>query len=262
MIGGRDPQRGREVCRELSAASSNNSIEFIILDLESADSVRAFVEVVCEKIDELYCLVNNAACFYLSPKITLDGLERTFQTNFLSHIYLTNSLLPLLEKGSGQSRIINVSSAGHLQADKLPDWKFHKEFVDCVKNRFGAYFYSKLCLVAYGWELRNQLKSDSVSVHCVDPGNSETPIYRHFPILNNPVSFCLQKPLRYFLIKTPKEGAQGILHAVLSRKPLPFYIKNIEESNEVNPLIYDSQKWKDLSQECTTLCLGWTKNED
>lgn len=256
LIGARDPQSGEVTCRRLIADSSNKSIEFLRLDLESLASVDEFVDQIYGRVENLFCLVNNAACFYLPPKTTLDGFERTYQTNYLSPFHLTQSLLPLLERGTAQSCIINVSSAGHLQAKRIPDFDYHIGFTDCVKNRFAAYFYSKLCLVAYSWQLKNQLANGSVRVHCVDPGNTETAIFRHFPPLSNRFLFYLQKPLRYFLIKTPEEGAQGILHTILCPKPVPFYIEDTRESENVNPLIYESKKWTALKNRLWTECQG------
>lgn len=55
-----------------------------------------------------------------------------------------------------------------------------------------------------------------VSVVSVDPGNVETRIFRHFPPLSHPVLKLLQWPLRLIVVKTPLEGAQTLLHAVLS----------------------------------------------
>ena len=41
------------------------------------------------------------------------GIETQFATNHVAHYYLTMQLLPLLIK-SGPSRIVNVSSIGHM----------------------------------------------------------------------------------------------------------------------------------------------------
>ena len=53
-------------------------------------------------------------------------------------------------------------------------------------------------------------------MNSVDPGNVETRIYRNFPFLSNPILYALQKPIRLLVMKTPWEGAQGILHALLA----------------------------------------------
>ena len=49
----------------------------------------------------------------------------------------------------------------------------------------------------------------------VDPGSVETPIYRHFPYLQNYFLKALQKPIRYIVIRSPIQGAQTVLHCAL-----------------------------------------------
>lgn len=56
----------------------------------------------------------------------------------------------------------------------------------------------------------------NVIVNAVDPGSVETPIYRNFPQLSNPWLFALQWPIRKIVIKSPKQGAQTLLHALLT----------------------------------------------
>lgn len=57
---------------------------------------------------------------------------------------------------------------------------------------------------------------NSVKVYSADPGNCETKIFRDFPPLSNPIAFALQKPIRYFVIRTPLQGAQTPLHILLN----------------------------------------------
>lgn len=56
----------------------------------------------------------------------------------------------------------------------------------------------------------------NVIVNAVNPGNTETSIYRNFPPLSNPWLYALQWPLRIVLIKSPRQGAQTLLHSVLT----------------------------------------------
>lgn len=53
-------------------------------------------------------------------------------------------------------------------------------------------------------------------MNAVNPGNVETPIYRYFPPLANPWFFALQKPVRLLVVKSPKQGCQTLLHALLT----------------------------------------------
>lgn len=53
-------------------------------------------------------------------------------------------------------------------------------------------------------------------MNAVNPGNVETNIFRKFPQLNNPWWYALQYPVRKILIKSPQQGAQTLLHALLT----------------------------------------------
>lgn len=214
------------------------------LDLASLESVANFARQFQNTNHSIYALINNAGIFYAQPANTIDDIEITFQTNYLGQFLLTLLLLPALRRNTFEennqqlpNRIIFLSSAAHLHISSTPCPKFHGKFEDTPENRFAAYQYSKLYLVLFAHRLNRLLATDSnvLTIHCVDPGNTETSIYRTFPQLSDPVLFAVQKPLRFFIIKTPYEAAQSILHIVLTtdRQP-PFYVKNLIESNEIN----------------------------
>lgn len=139
--------------------------------------------------------------------------------------------MPALKK-YGEGRIINVASEAHKSTIAFPLEEYHTPFIDTAEDRFRAYGYSKFCLILFSQFFQSILKATSkVTIHCVDPGNTETNIYRNFPQLSNPFYYYLQKPIRLFVIKTPNEGAQSVIHALCSENP-PFYIKNLKEYQE------------------------------
>lgn len=234
------------------------TVDIFELNLSSLKSVARFVDNVSNLRKPIYALVNNAGIFYARPGLTVDGIEQTFQVNFLSQYLLTILLLPKLKQYPDNSRVIIVSSKAHQAIDRFPDLELHREFDDCSANRFRAYQYSKFSLVTFAHKLSSILENSSVSVHCVDPENVETNIYRSFPPLSNKLLFYLQKPLRFFLIKTPREGAQGLLYAILSPEVPRFYIvkhySNLDEQQEVNPRVYNpivgDTLWKLSRQLC------------
>lgn len=102
--------------------------------------------------------------------------------------------------------------------------------------------------------LRSLLENSAVSVHCVDPGNTETSIYRTFPPLANRLLFALQAPIRFFVVNTPPEGAQGVLHALRSTDR-PFYVQRATEATLAHhrraddPRVAD-QLWQRTRQLC------------
>uniref|UniRef100_A0A182VR95 Uncharacterized protein n=1 Tax=Anopheles minimus TaxID=112268 RepID=A0A182VR95_9DIPT len=241
------------------------TVDTFVLNLESLASVAEFSENVRNLNKPLYALVNNAGVFFAPPSLTEDKLEHLYQVNYLSHFLLTLRLLPALKQHPYDSRIVNVVSQAHRSVTEVStnaETGFCGPlYPDTAANRFRAYQYSKFCLVQFSYRLSQLLAAscDNPTVHCIDPGNVETAIYRHFPPLANRVFFYLQKPLRILLVKTPHEGAQGILYAVLSEKKAPFYVRKFwdkpgKDLDEINPLVRKEPLadtlWKRSRQQC------------
>ena len=81
------------------------------LDLGDLESVKKFSDnFKYEKID---ILLNNAGIMALPDRTeTVQGFEKQFGVNHISHFLLTNLLLPKV-KESRQARIVNLSSVAH-----------------------------------------------------------------------------------------------------------------------------------------------------
>jgi NAD(P)-dependent dehydrogenase (short-subunit alcohol dehydrogenase family) len=97
--------------------------------------------------------------------VTIDGLETTFQVNYLSHFLLTHLLLGELRRGA-PSRIINASSAAHYNG--------HICFDDlhCSKRcgAFRSYWQSKLAQITFTYRLARLLKGTGIDADCLHPG--------------------------------------------------------------------------------------------
>lgn len=231
ILAGRDADKLKRVQQRLITSTGNSQITIRHLELKSLSSVAAFAQQINADAQPIYALVNNAGIFYAPPALTEDRLEATFQTNFVAPFLLTLLLLPSLRASPDGARIVNLSSKAHLAATDLPNPQFYQPFEDTTTNRFTAYQLSKFYLVLFAYRLHVILEpSSGVSVHCVDPGNVETGIYRSFPPLADPLWFALQKPIRVFCVKTPLEGSQGVLHTLVRRATPPFYLEHLNES--------------------------------
>uniref|UniRef100_A0A0P4VV22 Retinol dehydrogenase 14 n=1 Tax=Scylla olivacea TaxID=85551 RepID=A0A0P4VV22_SCYOL len=106
-------------------------------------------------------------------QVTADGLELTMATNHFGHFLLTNLLLGRL-KESGPSRIINVSSLGHIFAPKfdLNDLAINNDY-----NPSNAYTTSKLCNLLFTRELADKMAGTGVTVNSLHPGIVRTEIF-------------------------------------------------------------------------------------
>jgi NAD(P)-dependent dehydrogenase (short-subunit alcohol dehydrogenase family) len=177
-----DVANGQAAKEEIVAKTGNPRFDFIECDISSMAQVRALAEQVNRDYERLDILVNNAGLTESMRRESADGFEMTMATNFLGPFLLTNLLLDKL-RTSTPARIINIASDAHKMAQGL-DWedidnhkKWHKVNHGCG---FQAYARSKLCLVAFSYDLAEILDGTGVSVYAVSPGYFiKTNIFKH-----------------------------------------------------------------------------------
>src|SRR2546428_2906865 len=195
----RNKERGEAARSEIIRESQNNSVDLLLADLASLESVRQLATEFQKKYSKLHVLINNAGLFNQRRHVTTDGYENTLATNYLAPFLLTNLQLDLL-KTSAPSRIINVSSVGHYNGHiNFDDLNLEKEY-----GGWKAYGQSKLALVLFTHELAKKLKGTGVTVNSVHPGTVATNIWtRPF----GPAGFIVVLPK--FFIKGPAKGGGG-----------------------------------------------------
>ena len=233
------------------------------LDLGSLADVRAFAERVAADgpIDALVC---NAGIQHVAPGLvrTKDGLESTFQVNFLGHFLLANLLLPHMAK---PARIVFVSSGTHdpkqktglpapvyVSAQKLafPD----EEAGDPMKIGLRRYTTSKLCTVYGVHELDRRLRAagvDWIDVNAMDPGMMPgTDLAREYPPWMRLAWDHLLPVLRPFLHNTNSPDRSGRNLAALATGAefdglSGRYFEGIKEIRS-SELSYDEANARDL----------------
>ena len=165
----RSQSKGDLASSEIRRVTGNESVELMIADLASLESVRKFARDFKQSHQKLHVLVNNAGLILGKRTLTPDGLEATFEVNYLSHFLLTHLLLDVL-KASAPSRIVNISSDAHTSG--------HMNFDDlqCERGYGGwkSYCQSKLAQILFTYELAERLKGTGVTVNCLHPGAVRT----------------------------------------------------------------------------------------
>ncbi len=212
IIAGRNPSKGAAAVAAIRKEVPNADVCFEVVDLASLSSVAAFGERLRADRTSLDLLINNAAV--MTPprrKVTADGFELQFGTNYLGHFALTAQLLPLLRKGT-QPRVVNVSSIAARNG--------RINFEDLQSNAgyrpLPVYSDSKLASLMFALEL--QRRSDaagwgltSIAAH---PGISRTDLVPNgagrFSI------FGLVRTLLWFLFQPAAQGALPTLFAATS----------------------------------------------
>ncbi|HYR80888.1 MAG TPA: SDR family oxidoreductase, partial [Thermoplasmata archaeon] len=161
----RSATRGDAARQDIVRDSGNSKVYLEIVDLASEDSTRSFAEEFTRKYPRLDVLINNAGVYKSHREVTPDGLERTFEVNYLSGFLLTHLLLDLLKK-SAPSRIVNVSSRAHSGGTiHFDDLQGEQRY-----GGFGAYGQSKLAQILFTQELARRLQGTGVTVNACHPG--------------------------------------------------------------------------------------------
>src|ERR1700730_11873294 len=161
----RNRAKGEAAQAEIKEESSNDQVDLIVADLSELSQVRRVANEFKQKYSQLHVLINNAGGVNGEHKVTTDGLEFTFATNYLAPFLLTELLLDVL-KASAPARIVNVSSNAHA-LEKI-------DFADLQGTRrykpAKAYGQSKLEQIYFTYELADELKGTGVTVNALHPG--------------------------------------------------------------------------------------------
>jgi len=210
----RSKERGEKSQKEIVKQSGNSSVDLMICDLSSMESIRQFSEEFKKKYKRLDVLVNNAGAVFSRREVTPEGFERTFAVNYLGPFLLTHQLLNLL-KSSAPSRIINVSSGlakdGKVNLDDLQGENITgKKSVSHARSPF--YANTKLMLILYTYELARSLKGSGVTANVLLPGFTATNLGKNSGSLRSSIMFKMVRPMQ----QSAKKGAETSIYLASS----------------------------------------------
>ncbi|MBU1254668.1 MAG: SDR family NAD(P)-dependent oxidoreductase [Alphaproteobacteria bacterium] len=174
ILSGRDGAKLEAAAKEI-AQETGASVETLVCDLASLDSIRAAGKESNARFDTIDLLINNAGVMACPLDRTADGFELQFGTNHLGHFLLTNLLIPLLEKGD-RPRIVNLSSRGHhLDRVHFDDLNY----VEREYDKWEAYGQSKTANILFTVALEERLADKGIHAYAVHPGGIMTNLGRH-----------------------------------------------------------------------------------
>ena len=165
VLVGRNSEKTSATVEQVQEQTGNQEVHSLIADLSSLQAIRQLADDFKAEHQRLDVLVNNAGALMLSRQETVDGIEMTFALNHLSYFLLTNLLLDVL-KSSSPSRIVNVSSDSHHNAQlDFEDLQNQKRY-----RGYKAYGRSKLANLLFTYELARRLEGTGVTVNGLHPG--------------------------------------------------------------------------------------------
>ncbi len=213
-------------------------ISFSFLDLSSLKSVLTFIDDIQQKNNSVDILINNAGIFQKDLVTTENGLESTFQVNYLSQFLLTNKLL---EKGiiASDARILNIVS------ERLEIFPLDKDVLSKPEGGVNwshlipgdsAYARSKLMLLMYSYKLAREAenKYPNMTIRAFHPGGVKTKIYDNLPLgLGKIAKIFMNKPedvaKKIYDLMVDNQGKDVLIGTKLSKDIKKFAI---DEENQ------------------------------
>src|SRR5439155_18803122 len=150
----RDRDKGEGAAEKIKAAAPDARLELGLLDLASLASVRAFAAWLLDHHDHIDLLINNAGVMAPPLQRTADGFELQLGTNHLGHFLLTNVVVDAVV-AAAPSRIVNLSSRGHVRSDIGWDDPHYRSR---PYDKWQAYGQSKTANVLFTVELDRRLR--------------------------------------------------------------------------------------------------------
>ena len=175
VILARDEAGLQAAASDLTAAADGGTVGTVACDLGSLESVRQTAETIAARYPQLHVLVNNAGVWLPERRETADGLEATFQVNYLSHFLLTDLLLDNL-RASAPSRIVNVASTHRGVKLDFDDLMMERKYA-----AVGSMARTKLAMVLFTKTLARELAGSGVTVNCLHPGVTKTALTKGMP---------------------------------------------------------------------------------
>ncbi|MGB0431697.1 MAG: SDR family NAD(P)-dependent oxidoreductase, partial [Bacteroidia bacterium] len=163
-------------------------------------------EIIDETDGKIDVLINNAGGIFTEAKDTKEGIEQTFAINHLGPFLLTEMLMTFLLKS--KTRIINVSSAAHTQAN----WSLQNPESKSDWKPLISYANAKICNIYTAKYWANKYKDQGITAYALHPGVVRTGFGNEF----NGVLKILLKIFQLLMISAKKGAKTSIYLATAS----------------------------------------------
>ncbi len=201
----RTMEKARAACESVTGKTTPLACE--LTDFESIKACTDEIRAMGMPIDMLIC---NAGIMAVPELEQVQGLEKHFVTNHLSHFLFTLRLLDQI-KAAPAARIVVLSSSGHKMAPEA-GIEFDNLSGERDYKSFKAYGQSKLANGLFAKELARRLKDTAVTAHALNPGAVATNLTRQMAQWKVAIATFIGK----LFLKTPEQGAATICYVATS----------------------------------------------
>ena len=205
------------------------SIEIVVCDLSSFESIVKACNEVKTKTDHLDVIINNAGLWNFSYRESSNKIEETLHVNVLAPLLINHLLLDHLLI-SKEAKSIFAASGLHQGDVNFNDLESKKDF-----SGFRAYRQSKLEVILLCRLLSKKLEKFNIGVYCEHPGLVNTKLGRDANWFSNLFFQLMGVP--------PEKGAETIIYLAEENKSKlisgEYYTKKVVK--KITPQSYDLQ---------------------
>lgn len=158
VVVGRSQSKTTAVAQELGA-------DYYVADFADLSQVRALADKIRCEYSRIDVLANNAGGMCRELEMTADGLEKTYQVNYLAPFLLTTQLMDMLV--DSRATVVNTTSSSQRLLPKVAISDLERT----AERRPGiAYALTKLAIVLFTKELHRRYHDSGVSAATFHPG--------------------------------------------------------------------------------------------
>jgi NAD(P)-dependent dehydrogenase (short-subunit alcohol dehydrogenase family) len=158
VVVGRSQSKTIAVAEEIGA-------DYFVADFSDLSQVRALADKIRSEYSRIDVLANNAGGMNREIQLTVDGLERTYQVNYLAPFLLTTQLMDVLV--DSRATVLNTTSS----SQRLVPSATVTDLENTARRRpTMVYALTKLAIVLFTMELHRRYHARGVSAATFHPG--------------------------------------------------------------------------------------------
>ena len=208
----RNVEKGEAACKSFLEPGR---VEVLEMDNNSLDSVRAAAKAFLSKSSKLNVIINNAGIMATPESKTKDGFESQFGTNHLAHFLffcLLKDAMIASSTAQFQSRVVNVSSSGHLAGGvQFGNYNFESGNY----SPWAGYGQSKTANIYMANEIENRYGAKGLHGLALHPGGIFTGLQKHIPEM---VQKWQTQPDFQNITKSTEQGAATSVLAAIGKE--------------------------------------------